>query len=333
MTAQTGLYTNELCAGHDTGERHPEKPLRLQKILALMEQEFPRDASKPYNAQWETSPLAQNDHILLAHTNEYLSKVQGINAAFTNDTDHVNLDEDTIMSAGSLNAALYGVGGTCQAVDDVLAGTYRNAFSIARPPGHHATKLGSMGFCVFNQIAIGALYALQKETINKVAIIDFDVHQGNGTEDIVQDNPDILFFSIHQEETWPYMHHEDKGLHGTINNYAMAPKSDPALYQTIFDDKILPRLHDWQPDMIFISAGFDAHKDDPPEAQLFNDPPGRQLLLEEDFSTMTRKLMDIAAQYSQDRLVSVLEGGYNPDILARCCVDHAKTLMNYKPAT
>jgi acetoin utilization deacetylase AcuC-like enzyme len=228
-----------------------------------------------------------------------------------------------------LDTALYGVGAACQAVDDIVDKKYRNAFCLTRPPGHHAIKNSSMGFCLFGNIAIAVKHALSKNGVNKVAIIDFDVHQGNGTEDLVKDDENILFFSIHQENSWPYQHHEDKGPHGIINNIAVPIKSDPSVYHAIFDELIIPALNEWQPDFVFISAGFDAHRDDPPqEDALFNDPPGRQMLLEEDFNTMTRKLMTIADQYADGRLVSIMEGGYNPDILAKCCVAHGKTLAD-----
>lgn len=325
MALKTALYTHENCFLHSAGEGHPESRQRLEKVLKAVKGIFP-DA-KGEKAEWVEVSKATKDHILLAHTQNYWDKLSKIANGLKEGDAPVNIDEDTRISAYSLDAALYGVGAGCQAVDDLVANKYRNAFCMTRPPGHHAVKDSSMGFCLFGNVAIAAKYALTKKEIKKVAIIDFDVHQGNGTEDLVKDSPDILFFSLHQGDLWPYQHHADQGEHGTINNIAVPMKSDPALYHQIFDDVVIPKLNAWKPDLVIISAGFDAHRDDPPkEEALFNDPPGRQMLLEKDFNLMTKKLMDVAKIHSKGRVLSMLEGGYNTDVLARCCAEHAKTL-------
>ena len=326
MTLKTAIYTNEALLAHYPGDRHPETPKRLSSILGAMRKDFPENVSK--NVIWVTARKGTDDEILLGHTKEYLDDLKEKDRQLKPGDVPIPIDPDTRMGSGSLESVSYGVGAACQAVDDIIAGKYRNAFCVTRPPGHHATKNSSLGFCFFSNLAIAALYALQKKGIRKIAIVDFDVHQGNGTEDIVKENPDILFFSVHQEPLWPYMHHEDKGPHGTINNIAVPVKADPAIHHKIFDERIIPALVEWKPDFIFISAGFDAHRDDPPKEVLFNDAPGRQMLLEEDFDLMTSKLITLADKYCQGRLISVLEGGYNLAVLANCCVTHTKILSN-----
>lgn len=323
---KTALYTHDDCIKHNPGETHPERPLRLQRVLEEMRNNFPDQSPNRY--QWITCPRGTEAQVMLGQTKEYWEHLQSVDQSLTSDGDApVNIDEDTLMSAGSLNAALYGIGGACAGVDDLLSEKFRNAFVMTRPPGHHALPHRPMGFCVMGTIAIAAKYALQKEGIEKVAIVDFDVHHGNGTEDIVQDDPNILFFSLHQSDIWPYLHHTDQGPHGTINNLGFGEKCDAEEWHDAFDKIVVPKINDFAPDMIFISAGFDAHRDDPPGEALFNDPPGRQNLLEDDFNLMTKKILTLADQHSNGKVVSLLEGGYNPDILALCSVAHAKTLM------
>ncbi len=324
MTLKTAIYTNEALLAHYAGDGHPESPKRLSSILEAMRKAFPENNSE--NVAWVSARKGTDNEILLGHAHEYLDNLKKKDRAFKPGDAPISIDPDTRMGPGSLESVSYGVGAACQAVDDILAGKYRNAFCVTRPPGHHATKNSSLGFCFFSNLAIAAIYALQKKGIRKIAIVDFDVHQGNGTEDIVKENPGILFFSIHQNPLWPNMHHVDKGPHGTINNIAVPIKADPAMHHKIFDEQVIPALAEWKPDFIFLSTGFDAHRDDPPKEVLFNDAPGRQMLLEEDFDMMTKKLMMIADKYCGGRLVSVLEGGYNPSVLASCCVAHTKTL-------
>ncbi len=321
---KTALYRNSNSLLHNTGKDHPERPERLSIVLDMLEKAYPQDTQN--NVVWVNSPKGTREQVLLAHTQKYFEHLQEIDATLQEGDAPHNVDEDTRISHGSFDSVLYGVGASCKAVDDVLAGIYRNAFCLVRPPGHHAVRNSSMGFCIFNNIAIAAKYALTQASVNNVAIIDFDVHHGNGTEDIVKDDPNILFFSIHQEDLWPYQHHSDKGKFNNIRNIAVPVQCNPEVWHELFDSEIIPTLSKWKPDFIFISAGFDAHQDDSPKDALFNDQPGRQLLLENDFDLITKKIMSVADTHCQGHVVSVLEGGYNPDILAKCCVSHTHTL-------
>jgi acetoin utilization deacetylase AcuC-like enzyme len=285
MTLKTALYTHDDCLLHNAGEGHPESPKRLETIMAAMKDVFPSDGD--HNARWVKAVKGTKEQVILSHDVSYWDYLTTKARTLNEGDEAVNIDEDTRICHGSLNSALYGVGAGCQAVDDIMGNKYRNAFCLTRPPSHHAVKNSSMGFCLFGNVAIAAKHALNKDGINKVAIIDFDVHQGNGTEDL-----------------WPYEHSEDLGEHGTIHNIAVPIKSDPSIYHSIFDDRIIPELNKFEPDFIFISAGFDAHKEDPPKEgeELFNDPPGRQLLMENDYNLMTQKLMKVADKHANGRL-------------------------------
>jgi len=214
------------------------------------------------------------------------------------------------------------------AVDDVYSGAVTRAFCAVRPPGHHALKGASMGFCLFGNAAIAAFHALRAHGAKRVAVVDFDVHHGNGTQDLVEDEASILFFSTHQSPLWPYQGEaSERGKSGNIRNFPIPPKADVKVHRDIFEQQILPEIRAFKPDLIVLSAGFDAHRDDPPvEDTLFNDPPGRQMLTEEDFCWMTKALTDIADAQCKGRFVALLEGGYNTDVLASCSAALVRTL-------
>ena len=326
MPKKTALYHNDLAYKHFAGEGHPEKAERLTTVISALQQAFPENVTND-NYEWLNAPIGKEEQVLLAHTQRYWDEVRKADASLTPESAPHSMDEDTYISFGSLEAVLTGVGGVCQAIDDVINEAYKNAFVVTRPPGHHALADRAMGFCLFGNPAIGAKYALNKPDINKVAIVDFDVHHGNGTEDIVKDDENILFFSLHQDNIWPYLHHTDQGPHGTINNIGFGKRCEPALWHKAFEGIVIPKIDAFGPDLILISAGFDGHRDDPPAEQLFNDPPGQQNLLEEDFESMTRNILKLADKHCYGRVVSLLEGGYNPEILASCSVSHAKTLI------
>lgn len=327
MTLKTAVYAHEACLLHDTGKGHPESPLRLKAVLNKLRDAFP--VSGHEKVEWVSVPKGTDDQVHLVHGRAYLESLKDADTKLALEPDLKHRpDEDTVMSAGSLDAALYGVGAVCKAVDQVYDGHFRNAFCLVRPPGHHALKGSSMGFCLFGNVAIAAKHALLKENVHKVAIVDFDVHQGNGTENLVADNRNIHLFSIHEENSWPYQHHENPGPFGNLHNISIPRLYDADRYRGVFEERVLKKLHEMKPDFILISAGFDAHKDDPPaEEALFNDPPGRQSLSEEDFALMTKELISIADSYANGHLVSILEGGYNPEVLASCCLAHLNALF------
>jgi acetoin utilization deacetylase AcuC-like enzyme len=317
------IITHKDCLEHNTGDKHPENRIRLEKV-----QEALNNSAKVSAFDFYESPLASDENILLCHSESYLTKVKNIIPS----EGTVNLDEDTILSSGSLNAARRSAGGAVKAVDLVMASdnAYKVAFAAGRPPGHHALRDSSMGFCVFNNVAIAATHAIEHYGLKRVAVLDFDVHHGNGTQEILEHNGnDTLFISFQESDIWPYNKDENTVKTERVLNYPMQTLAPTELYYEAFNNEILPALEKFKPELILISAGFDAHRDDPPADALFNDAPGRQLLLEQDFDWMTMRLLDIAAKHANGRLVSVMEGGYNADVLARSVQSHVETLLDY----
>ena len=321
------IITHDECLAHDTGDKHPENRILLEKVQAAL-----HASAQKNEFDFFESPLADDAQILLGHAESYLQKVKDTVPT----TGTVNLDEDTILSSGSLNAARRSAGGAIKAVD-LVCGTdaaYKVAFSAGRPPGHHALYEGSMGFCVFGNVALAAAHAIEQYGLKRVAILDFDVHHGNGTQQILDHNRehnghDTLFISFQESDIWPYNKDENTIKNDHTLNYPMPTKAPVEMYYDAFNTEILPALEAFRPELVIISAGFDAHRDDPPGDALFNDAPGRQLLLEKDFDWMSMRLLDIAQKYANGRLVSVMEGGYNPDVLASCVKSHVETLNAY----
>ncbi len=322
----TEIISHEDCLAHIPGEAHPEKPDRLIQVIKELKLIF----GKQDSVRWLDAPLGQDEHILLCHSLSYLNQLkEWDNSLSSGKVERIETDVDTRMSKGSLNAARRAVGAVVSGVDRIYSGETKNVFCAIRPPGHHALKDSSMGFCLFGYAAIAAHYALLKDGIKRVAIIDFDVHHGNGTQALVEDNKQILFFSIHQDGLWPYEGAADeRGRANNIRNFPVPEKSPTDVYYKIFENSIFPELENFAPDFIIISAGFDAHKDDPPESDLFNDPAGRQLLKEDDFERITRMIVDIAESHAKGRLLSIMEGGYNVDVLSRSCAAHLNGLIN-----
>lgn len=305
---KTTLYTHDSGLHHDTGFTHPERIDRLKAILELFgEKEFlsmPRGQVKP----------ATEDQILLAHPFHYIERVQEA----LPDRGHSQIDSDTIISAGSWDAALHAAGAVCTAVDDIAAGKTMRAFCAIRPPGHHAEPGKSMGFCLFNNIFIGARHAQVAHSLDKIAIVDFDVHHGNGTDVMTrQHDGSIMFVSTHQYPLWPMSGlEEDNEPH--ILNFTLAPDSGSETFRNLYEKKVFPALAKFAPDLLMISAGFDAHRDDP-LAQLN--------LLDDDFGWVTAKLAEIADQSAKGRIVSVLEGGYNLDALKTSVAAHLRAML------
>jgi len=302
----TALITHPDCLGHETPEGHPEQVARLEYVLAALEG---KDLSRV------TAPMVAEDDLLRVHPH---SHVEAIRAAAPI-SGVVQLDGDTYMSPGSLAAAHRAAGGAVRAVDLVMSGEAQNAFVAARPPGHHAERETTMGFCLFGNIAVAAKFALDHHGLARVAIVDFDVHHGNGTQDLLEDDARALFVSSHQFPLWPGTGTADEtGPHDTILNLPLAPGTGGEGFRKIYEDKVFPAVAAFKPQLLLISAGFDAHRDDP-LADL--------RLTEDDFAWVTGRLCDLAGDLCGGRIVSCLEGGYNLMALAQSAAAHVDVLI------
>ena len=305
----TLFVTHHDCIGHDTGPGHPECADRLRVIQRVLEgEEF-------MFLHREEAPKGDIDLIKSVHDPAYVDKVM----ATIPESGIVSLDGDTYVSPGSGNAALRSVGGACVAVDAVMAGHEHNAFVGVRPPGHHAEYERAMGFCLFNNAAVAARYARDKYGIKRVAVMDFDVHHGNGTQDLFFNDPDLFYCSTHQWPLYPGTGAEsERGCANNILNVGLEAGAETAEIQHAFRETVLPGLAAFKPELLIVSAGFDAHK---------NDPLAGLSLCDDDFIWMTQQLMALADEQCEGRLVSLLEGGYDLPTLARCVMLHVRTLM------
>ncbi|WP_068298728.1 histone deacetylase family protein [Pararhodobacter sp. CCB-MM2] len=305
----TAFFTDPACLGHVTPDGHPERVDRLKSILKALEAPgFDALDRRP-------SDPAPEAELLRCHPQSYVDEIR---AAIPAEGIH-QLDADTWASPGSWDAALNGLGALNAALDCVLAGEANNAFAAIRPPGHHAETAKPMGFCLFGNAAIAAKRALDHHGLSRVAVLDFDVHHGNGTQDLLQSEPRALFASSHQFPLWPGTGRADEvGPHGNILNLPLAPGTRGPEFRQAWESMVFPRLEAFQPELIIVSAGFDAHIDDP-LAQL--------ALTEEDFFWITQRICDVADAHCGGRVVSVLEGGYNLDALAASCATHIRVLM------
>jgi acetoin utilization deacetylase AcuC-like enzyme len=309
----TLLLTHPACMGHDTGEHHPERTARLKAIMRHLDHEDFHFLHR------DLAPLATHSQLELAHPTRY---IEAIEASVPAVDGHLNsIDGDTIVSPGTWEAALRSVGGVCFGVDEVMAKKVRNVFCATRPPGHHAETQRAMGFCFFNNAAIGAIHAVAKyPDISKVAVIDFDVHHGNGTQDIFQNSPNLFYGSSHQSPGYPETGKESEtGVANNICNVELPPGSKPDLFRKGYEERILPALRAFNPDFLIISAGFDAHA---------RDPMAHLRLNVQDFIWVTEELLKVANECCEGRVVSVLEGGYDVDALASCVAAHVRTLMH-----
>jgi acetoin utilization deacetylase AcuC-like enzyme len=305
----TLLLTHSACLEHIPPMGHPERPDRLRAIERILEAE-------PFQMLVrEQAPAASLAAIALCHPMDY---IQGIRDA-TPKEGLVRLDADTTMSPGSFEAALRAAGGAVHAVDEVMGESVANAFVATRPPGHHAETAVPMGFCLFNNAAIAARHAQSQHGAERVAIVDFDVHHGNGTQDIFWSDPSVMYCSTHQMPLYPGTGAvSERGEHNSIVNAPLRPGDGGDRFRAAFETAILPRLRDFRPDLVIISAGFDAH---------MRDPLANLNLTEPDFAWATQKLMEIADQSAKGRVVSVLEGGYDLEGLARSVAAHVTALM------
>lgn len=278
------IYSHPDCLQHEPGYGHAESPKRLQAILDKIE-------------HYEAAPLGTKQQVLLAHTPELFERINAIALA----DGIAQIDADTLMSAGSLSAALRGVGAACKGIDELMAGSFQHAFCATRPPGHHATSEQAMGFCLFNHIAIAALYAQQTYGIERIAIVDFDVHHGNGTQDIVKGKDGIFYISSHQSPLYPGTGSEDDNIAGNILNIPLEAGTGHNAYKQIFTDQVIPALQAFKPQLLLVSAGFDAHHEDPLASLSFS---------ELTYQWLAEQLSTIANKFCESRMLSILEGGY-----------------------
>ena len=306
----TILIGHEAGLGHDMGEGHPERPDRLRAVAAALSVEAFAGLRRL------EAPEAERDALLRAHAEPY---VDALLAARPTGGDLLRVDPDTAIGSGTIPAALRGAGGAVLAVDEVMAGRASNAFVAMRPPGHHAERATAMGFCFFNSAAVAARHARAVHGAARVAILDWDVHHGNGTQDIFWDDPDVLYCSTHQMPLFPGTGARgERGDRDTIVNAPLAPGDGTTAFRAALEDLILPRMAAFAPDLVIVSAGFDAHR---------RDPLGQIELDAADFAWATRRVVEVAARRAGGRIVSVLEGGYDLQGLALSVAAHVAALM------
>ena len=305
----TLLITHPACLDHLTPTGHPERPDRLRAVARVLE------AEKFQNLARVEAPRAELETIALCHPMDYVEGIRDANPR----EGMVRIDADTSMSPGSFEAALRAAGGAIHAVDEVVGKKAANAFVAIRPPGHHAETTRPMGFCLFNNAAIAARYAQKKHGLERTAIVDFDVHHGNGSQEIFWSDPTVMYSSTHQMPLYPGTGAvSERGDHNTVVNAPLRPGDGGQQFREAFESRILPRLREFKPDLIVISAGFDAHH---------RDPLANLQLVEDDFGWATRKIMEVADANAGGRVISTLEGGYDLEGLANSVAAHVTALM------
>lgn len=304
----TTLYiTHRNCDKHDMGVFHPEAPQRLgaiqNRLITAQIADF---------LQWQDAIPATREQLEATHDKDYVASI--FNKA--PERDHIELDPDTLMTPYTLNAALLAAGSVPQAIDQVMQGKVDNVFCAVRPPGHHAEYDRAMGFCLFNNVAVGARHAINQYGMKRVAIVDFDVHHGNGTEHIFRDESKILYASCYQHPFYPFSNPDQS--EGNRIHVPLAAGVDSYGFRDAISEFLLPELVKFKPEFILISAGFDGHA---------MDPLAQWELTDEDYGWITDQLMDVADRCCQGRIVSVLEGGYDLDALGRAACRHIRSLM------
>jgi acetoin utilization deacetylase AcuC-like enzyme len=305
----TLVISHPACLAHDMGEGHPERPDRLRAIERALESEVFQMVAR------DAAPRVELSAIERVHPKEYIDAIR----AATPKQGLKAIDQDTSMSPGSYEAALRSAGGAVFAVDEVMSGKVRNAFVATRPPGHHAELATAMGFCFFNNAAIAARHAQAAHGAERVAIVDFDVHHGNGTQHIFWDDPTVMYGSTHEMPLYPGTGAVgERGEHDQIVNAPLRAGDAGEAFREAMEAVILPQIEAFSPDLIIISAGFDAHR---------RDPLANLNLVEADYDWATRRLMEIARRKCGERVVSVLEGGYSLEGLARSAAAHVTALM------
>ena len=305
----TFLYTHPACLDHDPGRHHPESPARLRAVLAALDDpEFAR-------LERREAPEAAREDLLRVHSRR---NVEGILAAVPK-TGHIAIDADTVLSPASGEAALRAAGAVVAAVDAVVANEADNAFCAVRPPGHHAEPQRAMGFCLFNNAAIGALRARKVHGLARVAVVDFDVHHGNGTQAAFEADGSLFYASTHQYPLYPGTGAASETGVGNVVNVPLRPMAGSSQFRLGVTQRILPALDAFRPELVLVSAGFDAHNSD----------PLAQLMLDEaDYTWVTEKLIEIAYRHAAGRVVATLEGGYDLSALAASAAAHLRVLMS-----
>ena len=306
----TIVFSHNACLGHNMGEGHPERPARMDAV----EQAFQREAlaSRLVRRDAERATL---DCIGLMHPLKYIEQI----VASVPSSGITRLDADTCLSPGSLEAVLRAVGAACSAVDAVLSGESKNAFCAVRPPGHHAETNKAMGFCIFNTVAIAAAYARQRYGVERVAVIDFDVHHGNGTQEMFWSDQNLLFASTHQMPLYPGTGSKsERGDFDNIINCPLIAGDGSSEFRAAISEVILPGLLTFQPDLLLVSAGFDAH---------MNDPLAGLNLQDRDYAWVTKQLLEIADKFANGRFISTLEGGYDLLALTSSVASHVEELL------
>lgn len=307
----TGFITHSYCTKHLTGEDSPESP---ERTIAIEEQLVAAGLERAFE-RIEDDFKASEEDVLRAHDSEYLERLKTLIPALKDKIGH--LSQDTFVSQFSFDAALASAGCVIDATRRVLGEQLDNAFCCIRPPGHHANRHGASGFCIFNNVAIAALYALEVLGVKRIAILDIDAHHGDGTEDILKNRPNVQLFSLFQEGIFPHVGQASCATN-THNTALQAGDTGQKAFEVIHD-KWVPALRKFKPDLIFISAGFDAHNDEMMADLAFTD---------KDYASITRLIDHVAHEVCNGRIVSVLEGGYNPRTLARSVLAHIRTLAH-----
>lgn len=304
----TALISHADCLGHETPEGHPERADRLRAIDRML------GAEEFMHLIRVEAPLAEEAALLRCHPRSHLDRLEAVSPS----SGTVAVDGDTFMMAGSLPAARRAAGANVLAVDMVLSGEVRNAFCAVRPPGHHAEAVRAMGFCFYNNAAVGALHAIEHHGLHRVAIIDFDVHHGNGTQDIFERDGRVMYASTHEWPLFPGTGARHETGVGNIVNLPIGGMTAGAAYRDAFTAHVLPALDRFRPELVYLSSGFDAHA---------HDPLSTLQLSERDFMWITTQLCDLADRHAGGRVVSTLEGGYDLEGLARSCAAHVRVLM------
>lgn len=301
------IYTHAACIGHQPGASHAERPQRLQAVTEALRAALP-------DLEWHEAPRATRGQLLRVHDDALLALVLDTEVFAA-----IALDPDTVLGPGSAEAALRAAGAGVAAVDAVLSGATGRAFCAVRPPGHHATGAVAMGFCLFNSIAVAAAHACEQHGLARVAVIDFDVHHGNGTQAIFESDARVMYLSSHQVPLYPDSGFVDERGVGNVLNAPLPPGTGSDGFRAAWRERLLPALDGFRPQLLLVSAGFDAHRRD----------PLAQLELEaDDYRWLTDELLAIARRHAQGRVVSMLEGGYDLDALRECSVAHVGAMAD-----